>query len=136
MLRAEPGRLGSVVGLRFTVAKVATLERLIVHAVTGSTISIRILWFHVTLLHGGSPPTLVVVALVLVAVVFPAWAIGHAVGTPQSTFASIGRSKSRWIGWMLVLFLIGDFTSLLLAVYYLLRIRPELHRSSTATPVE
>jgi hypothetical protein len=97
-----------------------------------STIAIRILWFHVTLLHGQSPPTLVAIALVSVAVIAPAWAIGHAVGTPNATFTSIGRSKARWIGWMLALFLIGDFLSLLVAVYYLLRVRPQIRHAAVS----
>jgi hypothetical protein len=95
--------------------------------VADSTIALRILWFHVTLLHGQSPPTLVAVALITVAVIVPAWAIGNAVGTPSATFTSIGRSKGKWIGWMVALFVFGDFLSLLVAVYYLIRVRPLLH---------
>lgn len=92
-------------------------------------IELRIFWFHATLVHNATFPTLVVVTLVLVAVVFPAWAIGHAVGTSSATFMAIGRSKARWIGWMIALFLSGDFSSLLVALYYLLRVRPQLRRA-------
>lgn len=132
----EPESLGSLAGLQFTDSLVANFERLIMAVVSNSTIALRILWFHVTLLHGTTTPTAIFVALVLVAVIFPAWAIGHAVGTPKATFASLGRSKGRWIGWMVALFLLGDFSSLLLAVYYLIRIRPQLRRAGLATPVQ
>jgi hypothetical protein len=91
-----------------------------------STLAIRIFWFHVTLLHGAGLPSLIAVVLVVVAVVFPAWAIGHAVGTPESTFNSLGRSKGRWIGWMVALFVLGDISGLLLAIYYLVRVRPQI----------
>ena len=93
-----------------------------------STISLRVLWFHLTVLHGQSPPALVSVVLVSVAIVVPAWAIGHAVGTPSENFTTIGRSKFRWIGWMVALFLLGDFLSLLVAIYYLIRVRPQLRK--------
>lgn len=101
-----------------------------------STISLRVLWFHVTLLHGQSPPTLVSVVLVSVAIVVPAWAIGHAVGTPSANFTTIGRSKFRWIGWMVALFLLGDFLSLLVAIYYLIRVRPQLRRLLVSNSVQ
>lgn len=104
-------------------------------AIANSTFALRIFWFHVTLMHGVTAPTLLVVASVLVAVIFPAWAIGHAVGTPKAVFASLGKSKGRWIGWMVALFLLGDFSSLILALYYLIRIRPQLRRAQLVTPL-
>jgi hypothetical protein len=97
--------------------------------IADSTIALRILWFHVTLLHGQSTPTLLALALIAVAVIIPAWAIGNAVGTPSGTFTAIGRSKGKWIGWMVALFLFGDFLSLLVAVYYLMRVRPQIRRA-------
>jgi len=100
--------------------------------VADSTIALRILWFHVTLLHGQSPPTLIAVALIAVAVIIPAWAIGNAVGTPSATFTSIGRSKGKWIGWMVALFLFGDFLSLLVAAFYLIRVRPQIRDALAA----
>lgn len=100
-----------------------------------STIALRILWFHVTLLHGQSTPTLVAIALIAVAVIIPAWAIGNAVGTPSATFAAIGRSKGKWIGWMIALFLFGDFLSLLVAVYYLINVRPQIRRELVSSSV-
>ena len=90
--------------------------------IADSTIALRILWFHVTLLHGQSTPTLLALALIAVAVIIPAWAIGNAVGTPSGTFTAIGRSKGKWIGWMVALFL-------LVAVYYLMRVRPQIRRA-------
>lgn len=99
-------------------------------ATSSSTIAVRILWHYVTVFHGGESANLLSLALVAVAVILPAWAIGHAVGTPNSTFDLLGSSKRRWIGWMVALFLLGDASGLVLAVYYLARIRPLLRRAT------
>jgi fumarate reductase subunit D len=78
--------------------------------------------------HGGVPATVAPVLLLLVGVLIPAGALINAVRTPRSAFTAIGRSKVRWIVSMLVLFLIGDASFLIVPLYYLLRVRPQLRR--------
>ncbi len=92
-----------------------------------STLGIRILWFHIDLYHGGDLASLLTVVLVLVAVGLPIWAIASAIGTPRATFTALGRKKSRWVGWMITMFLLGDAFGLILAIYYLVNIKPQLH---------
>ena len=82
----------------------------------------------------GGPVALLMVLLVLVATVLPAWAIGHAVGTRRFTFSALGRSKA-WVTWLVLLFVFGDFAGFLLAIYYLTKVRPQLNELETAQAV-
>lgn len=81
--------------------------------------------------NSGGPITLILVFVVLAAVIAPAWAIGHAVGTSRSDFEQLGRSKRAWVGWLTVLFLAGDLLGLILAAYYLIVIRPQVNDVET-----
>jgi hypothetical protein len=92
-----------------------------------SSVGLRILFFRVTIVHGVLVPTVVGAVLLVAAFFIPAWAVGHPVGTPAATFRTLDRSKRRWVGWMIALFVLGDVSGLLLAVYYLARIRPRLN---------
>lgn len=91
-----------------------------------STYWFRIFGHHIDFAQNGSYATIAFHALIVIGIVFPVWAIGHAIVTPKSAFRSLGKSKGRWIGVMIVLFLLGDLSVLLPAIYYLIRILPQL----------
>ncbi len=93
-----------------------------------STVSVRLLGHHFVVAHGGLSARITLILLLLVGILLPAWAIIHVTRTPKSTFTSLGRSKGRWVASMIVLFLIGDASFLLVPIYYLLRVRPQLNR--------
>ncbi len=97
--------------------------------ITGSTYWFRIFGDRVDFMHGGSYATTAFLALIVIGIVSPLWAIGQAIVTPKSAFRSLGKSKGRWIGVMIVLFLLGDLSVFLPAIYYLIRIRPQLNVS-------
>lgn len=94
--------------------------------ITGSTYWLRIFGHRLVFAHGGSYAMIAFLALIVIGIVLPLWAIGHAVFTPKWAFKSLGRSKVRWILAMAVLFLLGDLSVLLPAIYYFIRIRPQL----------
>lgn len=100
-----------------------------------STLTVRILFVHVTIAHGGAMVGLVGSLLVGVALIVSAWALGHAVGTPGLVFTSVGRAKWHWVVAMIVLLTAADATGLLVALYYLIWIRPRLNDASGATRV-
>ena len=77
----------------------------------------------------GTLGSVLAVLLVLLAACIPAWAIGHAVGTSRKTFELQGRSKTKWVAWMSVLFLAGDFAGFVVAIWYLTKVRPGLNRT-------
>lgn len=107
----------------------ATLGLLIApHSTADSTVWIRFLGHHVVVARGAFA-TIAPVLLLPIGILLPAWAIIHASRTPKSTFTSLGRSKGRWVVSMIVVFLVGDAAFLLLPIYYLIRIRPQLHRN-------
>ncbi len=93
-----------------------------------TTVSVRFLGHHFVVARGGVPATIAPIVLLLVGISIPAWAIINAMRTPKSTFTSLGRSKGRWVASMIILFLIGDASFLLVPIYYLLRVRPQLSR--------
>ncbi len=82
--------------------------------------------------RGGVPATIAPMLLLLIAVLIPAWALINAVRTPRSTFAALGLSKGRWVTAIVILFLIPDASLLIVPTYYLLRVRPQLHRQGDA----
>ena len=111
------------------VVVIATLGLLIAPHPTGnSTVWIQFLGHHFVVARGGIFATIAPIVLLLVGILLPAWAIIHASRTPKSAFASLGRSKGRWVASMIVLFLVGDASFLLLPIYYLIRVRPQLTR--------
>lgn len=111
------------------VAVIATFGLLIgLHPAGNSTVLIRFLGHHVVVARGGDFATVALIVLLLVGILLPAWAIIHASRTPKSAFTSLGRSKGRWVASMIVLFLVGDASFLLLPIYYLIRVRPQLTR--------
>jgi energy-converting hydrogenase Eha subunit H len=77
----------------------------------------------------GTLGSVLAVLLVLLAASIPAWAIGHAVGTSRKIFELQGRSKAKWVAWMSVLFLAGDVGGLVVAIWYLTKVRPGLNRT-------
>ena len=111
------------------VVVIATVGLLIAPQPTGNSIVwIRFLGHHVIVARGGVFATITPIVLLLVGLLLPAWAIIHASRTPKSAFTSLGRSKGRWIVSLIILFLVGGASFLLLPIYYLIRIRPQLHR--------
>ena len=104
--------------------------------ITRSTLTIRVLLLHLTIARGGTIVGVVGSLLVAVALVASAWAIGHAVGTPERVFQAIGRSKWRWVVAMVVLLAAGDATAIVVTLYYLTRVRPRLNDvvGTRATP--
>jgi len=97
-----------------------------------TTVSVRFLGHHFVVARGGVPGVLAPIGLLLVGILIPAWAIIDAMRTPKSIFTSLGRSKGRWVASMIILFLIGDVSLLLVPIYYLLRVRPQLNRKQAA----
>ncbi len=95
--------------------------------ITQSTLTIRLLLVHLTVARGGAIVGLIGSLLVVAVLVTSAWAIGHAVGTPERVFQAIGRSKWRWVVAMVVLLVAGDATATVVALYYLIRVRPRLN---------
>ena len=91
-----------------------------------SIVSVRLLDHHLIVARGGIPAVLALMALLVIGILMPAWAIINCIGTPKSTFTSLGRSKGRWVVSMIVVFFIGDVSLLLVPIYYLWRIRPQL----------
>jgi len=98
------------------------------HPAGHSIVSVRLLGHDVVVARGGLSSIFTLIPLVLVGVMLPAWAIIHATRTPKHTFTSLGRSKGRWVASMIIVFLIGDASLLLLPLYYLIRVRPQLNR--------
>ena len=76
-------------------------------------VSVRFVGHHFVVARGGIPATIAPIALLLVGILIPAWAIINAMRTPTSTFSSLGRSKGRWVASMIILFFIGDASFLL-----------------------
>jgi hypothetical protein len=108
---------------------IATVSLLIpLHTGSNTTVSIRLLGHHVVVAHGGVSATIALIVLLLIGISLPGWAIIHASRTPKSTFTSLDRSKSRWVASMVILFLIGDVSLLIVPLYYLIRVRPQLNR--------
>lgn len=93
-----------------------------------TTVSVLLLGHHYVVARGGISATVASILLLLFAVFIPAWAIINTIRTPKSTFTSFGRSKGRWVVSMIILFFIGDASFLLVPIYYLLRVRPQLNR--------
>ncbi len=92
------------------------------------TVSVRFLGHHFVVARGGITAAIAPIALLLVGILIPASAIINAMRTPKSTFTSLGRSKGRWVASMIILCLIGDASFLLVPIYYLLHVRPQLNR--------
>lgn len=91
----------------------------------GTTIYVRLLDHHVVVAHGAMTPFAFMVTFFF-GLWVPGWAILSAIRTPKSTFASAGRSKTRWVAFMVVVVLIGDAALWLMPIYYLVRVRTQL----------
>lgn len=102
------------------------------HPVGGTTVWIRFLGYHVIVARGGELVVVAIIAVLLTSILLPACAIIHAIRTPKSTFTLCGRSKSRWVVSMIILFMVGDIAFLLLPIYYLMRIRLQMNRNQAA----
>ena len=115
------------------VAVIATAGLLMgLHSGGNSTVWIRFLGHHFIVARGGVFATIAPIVLLLVGILVPAWAIIDAFRTPKSTFTSLGRSKGRWVASLVILFLVGDAAFLLLPIYYLIRVRPQLNHNQAA----
>jgi hypothetical protein len=121
----------------FGVGVIATLGLLIgMHPTGDSTVWIRLFGHHIVVAHGGSFSTIAEIALLPLAIMLPAWALIHASRTPKSAFTSLGRSKGRWIVLMIIVFIAGDASLLLIPIYYVIRVRPQLNRNPATAPVQ
>lgn len=121
-----------VLGVVVTV----TLGLLIAPYPTGnSTVWIQFLGYHFVVARGGIFATIAPIVLLPILILLPAWAIIDASRTPKSAFTSLGRSKGRWVVSMIILFFVSDVSVLLLPIYYLIRIRPQLHRKQATALV-
>jgi hypothetical protein len=110
------------------IVAIVVVGLLIVPSSANTTVWIHFLGRRFVVARGGAPATIAPIFLLLIAILIPAWAIINAVRTPKSTFTSLGRSKGRWVVSMIILFLIGDVSLLLVPIYYLVRVRPQLNR--------
>lgn len=121
---ANPIVLGSVVSV--AVGLLASPRS------ANTTATARLFGHNLVVAHGEASPFAL---MVMFFVVFwmPGWAIVNAATTPKTTFSSLGRSKGRWVASMVVLFLIGDASLVLVPMYYLLRVRPQLIGEQEAT---
>ena len=118
------------------IVVIATVGLLIgLHPAGNSTVWIRFLGHHVVVARGGVVATIAPIVFLLVGILLPAWAIIHASRTPKSAFTSLGRHKGRWVASMIILFLVGDASFLLLPIYYLVRVRPLLNRKQATALV-
>lgn len=91
----------------------------------GTTEFVRLLDHHFVVAHGAMTPFAFMVTF-FIGVWVPGWAIFNSIRTPKTTFASAGRSKSRWVGFLVVVVLIGDAALWLVPIYYLVRVRSQL----------
>jgi hypothetical protein len=108
------------------IAAVSLLIEL--HPSGNTTVWFRFLGHHVVVARGGISANVALTVLLLIGVSLPAWAIIHSSRTPKSTFTSLGRSNGRWVVSMVILFLVGDASLLVVPIYYLIRVRPQLNR--------
>ena len=100
------------------------------HAVRDKTWFASTVGFMTAIVYTSTSGTLgsvLAILLVALAACIPAWAIGHAVGTSRQIFELQGRSKTKWVAWMSVLFLAGDFAGFVVAIWYLTKVRPGLN---------
>ena len=123
--KATVSRLAALV---LGIVAIIAVGLLVTSPGSNTTVWVHFLGRRLVVAHGGVPATVAPVLLLLVGVLIPAGALINAVRTPRSAFNAIGRSKVRWIVSMLVLFLIGDASFLIVPLYYLLRVRPQLRR--------
>jgi len=121
---ANPVVLGSVVS--------AAVGLLLSPRSANTTATARLFGHHVVVAHGGAT-TFALMVMFFIGFWVPGWAIVNAIRTPNSTFAAVGRSKGRWVASMVILFLIGDASLVLVPIYYLLRVRPKLIGEQEAT---
>jgi hypothetical protein len=98
----------------------------------GTTEFVRLLDHRFVVAHGAMTP-FAFMATFFIGLWVPGWVIFSAIRTPKSTFASVGRSKSRWVAFLVIVVLIGDASLWLVPIYFLVRVRPQLaaeHRRS------
>ncbi|NNN02966.1 MAG: hypothetical protein HKL87_03100 [Acidimicrobiaceae bacterium] len=114
---ANPVVLGSVTS--------AAIGLMVSPRSANTTVSARLFGHNLVVAHGGAS-TFALMVMFFVGFWVPGWAIVNAIRTPKSTFASLGRSKARWVASMVILFVIGDASLVLVPIYYLLRVRPQL----------
>ena len=91
----------------------------------GTAEFVRLLDHYFFVAHGAMTPFAFMVTF-FIGVWVPGWAIFNSIRTPKSTFASVGRSRSRWVAFMVIVVLIGDASLWLVPIYFLVRVRPQL----------
>ena len=79
-------------------------------------------------IFGGQGLIVLVVALIGLAV--PIWALVDAVLRPAAAFAAAGSSKGLWIALIIVFSLVTGIIGFVLAIVYLVSIRPRVQAST------
>jgi hypothetical protein len=78
-------------------------------------------------------PELVIIAVVLVSIAVPVWALVDAAQRPDTAFRAAGQSKTLWIV-LSALGLVVPVLGPVLPVVYLLAIRPQVRAAQVAVP--
>lgn len=91
-----------------------------------TTASMRLFGHHFVVAHGGST-TIALALMFFIGLWLPGWSLINAIRTPKSVFRSIGRSKVLWVVALVIVFLVADASLVLVSLYYLLRVRPQLN---------
>ncbi len=72
------------------------------------------------------PDIFIVGLVVLVGLGIPIWAIVDIAGRPDTAFSSAGSSKTTWLLQILIFTLLCGVVGFVLAVYYLVVVRPKV----------
>jgi hypothetical protein len=78
-------------------------------------------------------PELVIIAVVLVSIAVPLWALVDASGRPEAAFRAAGQNKTLWIVLSAVGLVVPGLGPVL-PVVYLLAIRPQVRAAQDTVP--
>lgn len=81
-------------------------------------------------------PTELVILLVFVLplIAVPIWAVVDAMGATEAQWAAVGQQRTLWIVLIGAGTLCGGFIGVVLAIVYLLTVRPKLAQARSAGP--
>ncbi len=71
-------------------------------------------------------PEVFIVGMILLPFALVIWAVVHAASQPQAAWGSIGKSRGMWITILLVGLFFFGVVGLILAIIYLVSVRPKL----------
>ena len=128
VVKKDRGRLWRVAPLALCIGAIIAIGLLVEPTISSTTtVWVHFLGRRFVVARGGIPSVIAPIVLLLFAVFIPGWALINAVRTPQSSFTALGRRRSRWVAALALLFLIPDASFLVVPIYYLLRVRPQLN---------